>query len=387
MISVAPPASVAGVSPDQVLLRLPAAPAGNRSLRILARGQAGSAAAIATNIAPRGSLFRSLAPPVGSLLRLERGGRAEALPAHYLPRSGDRLLILVPPPPAPGTVTVTIENKVDGEAVLVSGEGAPRVVGRVKQPLRGIGRYAGTERAGRGQVISWSPTAVLVSTAGRQRRLDANDRPGEERGGFVVQPAEPALRGTTHPDSQLLLAAVPEGGKKLPVSRFFGLSAPLSSGDPMDPRPTQVEIRVDGGEWEPCPDLRGTVGEEQMTEMLKSALGEKRPVKNGITHLRFTFAGANEAAFQRRFRLAVTPASSEVQRGIATITADVMGTGVKFVQFFLNGRQVLLTNQSPYAWRWDTMQVPNGEHLIEIRGMDNNLTVVSSVTTKVIVDN
>ena len=90
---------------------------------------------------------------------------------------------------------------------------------------------------------------------------------------------------------------------------------------------------------------------------------------------------------ERRVLLATTPAAGKPQRGNVTITANVQGEGVSFVQFLLNGRVVQLTNQPPYNWYWDTLSEPNGEHLLEIRGLDLKLNVVSTVTTKVAVDN
>jgi hypothetical protein len=395
-LGVAPAGAVAGATPDHLLLRLPGGKGDVRSLRIAAREQSRpgvvpAASAIATDIPPRGSLFRFLAPPIGSRVVLDHGGKLEAPAPDYLPHSGDRLLILVARAPAAEAESVTIDNKAGGEVLLTTSGGATRVLGRVKQPLRGIGRYANTERAGSGAVISWSPTTVLVSTSGSARRPEANGQPAEERGGFVIQPAEPGLRGTTHPASQLLLEsaapAEPAAGAHPTISAFFGLPAPLSTGDPLDPRPTRVEVRIDGGAWEPCPDLRGTVGEEGMAQALQTALGGSRIVKTGITQLRFVFGAQTEEGFRRRLRLAITPAASAVQRGSVKITANVMGEGISFVTFLLDGYAVTIKNVPPYVWEWDTRKVANGEHLIEIRGIDAKGSVVSSVTTRVLVDN
>jgi hypothetical protein len=389
-ISVAPAGAVAGVTPDQLLIRLPADKERERSLRILSKNEAtvnASGAAIATDISSRGPLFCCLAPPTGSPVLLEQGDGVKPLTAAYVPRPGDRLLIFVTAPAAGDPPSLTIENREGGEVTLLVPGSAARPIARVKQALKGTGRYAGTERAGSGYVLSWSPTAVLVSTSGRSRRLDENGQPREERGGFVIQPAEPALRGATHPASQLLLEALPEGETRPPVSPLFGLPVPVSSGDPLDPLPTRIEVRIDEGVWESFPDLRGTIGEEQMVKALEEALGQGRTVKTGITHLRIAFGSTTDASFRRRLRLATTPAAPQPQRGLATITANVMGDGVTLISFFLNGVQAKLTNVPPYAWEWDTLKVPNGEHLIEIRGFDDKGVLVSTVMTRVLVDN
>lgn len=387
VITIAPPGAIAGVTPDHLILRVPPGKTGNRTLRVLCKDEAPSNAGIVTDLPSRAPLFRSIAPPIGSAVRLERAGKLDAVPPNFIPKSGDVFVIIVAPPALPQASVITIDNKVGGDVVLTNPGGVPKVLAKVKQPLKGIGRYEGTERAGSGAILSWSPTAVLVSTAGVMRKdVPANEVP-EERGGFVIQPAEPALRGTTHPDSQLLIEAVADTDGKPVVSPFFGIPAPLSSGDPLDPHPTHVEVRIDGGDWEPCPDLRGTINGDDLSKAMEKALGKERTVKQGITALRVVYGGAPDAALQRRLRLAVTPAAGPVQRGKVVISANVMGQGVTFVQFYLNGRLVQLTNQPPFNWNWDTTQVPNGEHMIEIRGLDDKLVVVTSVVTKVVVDN
>lgn len=388
VVGIAPAGSVAGIAPDTLLLRLTPAGGQNRTLRILSRGEPANGAAIVTDIPERGSLFRCVAPPIGSRVLLDHDPQPpQPLPAGYTPRIGDRLLIVVSGEYGVEPPSVTIENKVGGEVVLAVTGGVPKVLAKVKQPLTGIGRYAGTERAGSGSVVSWTPTAVTVSTAGQLRRPAENGQAGEERGGFVIQPAEPKLQGATHTASQLLLEAVPEGNTKPPISRFFGLAAAVTNGDPVDTGATRVEVKIDGGEWEPLPDLRGAVNADNMAAALKQALGPDREVKTGITDLRLTFGALTSSGMKRRLLLATTPASPGAQRNVVQITADVMGEGIALVAFYLDGKQAKITNIPGYTWTWDTRGVANGEHLIEIRGLDSNSVIVTTVVTKVIVDN
>jgi hypothetical protein len=385
-IKVAPEGAVAAAAPESLTLRLPTAKTGNRTLRILAKGETHSAGAIATDIPGRGSLFRYAAPPIGSPVLVDRGGKNEPLPPGYLPRVGDRLTLLVTPQATAEGTVVTLENKVGGQVELVDPDGIRRAIAKVKQPLRGIGRYAGTERAGTGALLSWSPTAVLVCTAGTARRPDEGEMPAEERGGFVIQPAEPALRGTTHPASQVLIEAVAaEGEPKPAVSPFFGLGAPLSTGDALDPRPTKVEVRIDGGDWEPCPDLRGTLDTDDLPRAVQTAVG--RNIRDGITHIRVVIGGLGGPGLARRLKMATVPLSEKVQRGKVNISANVTGEGIVYVQFFLDGALVQLTNRPPYTWSWDTLKTANGDHLIEIRGLNDKLAPVTTVMMRVLVDN
>ena len=386
VLTVVPGASVVGVNPDRVQLRLPSDKA-VRTLDIFSKSETATAASIATDIPTRGALFRSLAPAVGSRVLLQREGSLGPVPAAYVPKVGDVLLIQVPRLADKEPPTITLENKVDGEVVLSTTGGAPKLIAKVKQPLRGVGRYSNTERSGSGTVVAWSPLNVLISTSGVRRKVDADGKVTEERGGFVIQPVEPGLKGATNPASQMLLEGVPEGETKTPVSRFFGLPVPLSTGDPLDATGTRVEVRLDDGEWEPFPDLRGSLSEAAYMKALQDAAGPGRTLQKGITHMRFRLGTSAEAAIQRRAKLASLPPAGPPQRGRVTISANVMGEGIKFVAFFLDGEQVQLTNLPPYAWEWNTVDAANGEHLLEIRGMDDNLVLVNTVTTKVIVDN
>jgi hypothetical protein len=386
LITAVRPGSVAGVSAEHVTIRVPAARDQYRYLRIQAREQPETGAGIGTDIPLSGSLFRCLAPPPGSAVMIERDEKTEALAAGYLPQPGDRLVIIVRRG-ATFPAEVVIENRVDGQVTLTTQAGGARPIGRVKQPLRGIGRYSGTERAGNGAVVSWSPTVVTVSTAATMRRLDEKDQPLEDRGGFIIQPAEPNLQGTTNPASQVLIEALPSEQAKPVLSPFFGLPVPLTSGDPLDPIATRIDVRLDEGEWEPLPDLRGPLAPEQFLPALQEAVGAGRTLKTGITHLRVRFDNPTGPSLSRRIKLSITPGAEQPQRGPVKITANVMGEGVAIVSFFLDGALTMATNRSPFTWEWNTLKTANGPHLVEIRGTDDKGAVVTSVLRRVVVDN
>jgi hypothetical protein len=171
------------------------------------------------------------------------------------------------------------------------------------------------------------------------------------------------------------------------ISPFFGLPVPLSSGDPLDPVATRIEIRVDDGEWEPMPDLRGPVPPEKLATTLQEALGPNRMVKSGITHLRILFDNPTPPSLSRRIKLATASGADQPQRGAVKITANVMGDGISIVSFFLDGNLAMATNRMPYTWEWNTLTTANGPHLIEIRGTDLKGAIVTSVVRRVYVDN
>ncbi len=385
--SVHPPASVIGVSPEGLTIRVPSPRGTTRTLRVLANGEPASAATLVTDLPPRSGIFRCLAPRIGSTVHLERDDQLQAMPNPYLPKSGDRLVIaqtrsldLDPP-------SVVIENKVGGDVTYAATGGVPRLLARVKQPVLGIGRYSGTERAGAGSVVGWTPTAVIVSTSAHRRRLDPQGMPVEEKGGFVIQPSEPALKGVTHTDSQMLIEGLPEGTVRPSVSTFFALPGVVSNGDPLDEQGMRVQVKIDGGPWEPIPDLRGAINAPNFAAGLEAALGGGRKVKAGITHFRLIFPQVSDVSFQRRVQLGTLPLAEPPQRGQSRISANIMGEGVVFVRFLLDGRVVSIRNVAPFTWDWDTTRSMNGEHLIEIQGMDGSFNTVTSVTVKVLVDN
>jgi hypothetical protein len=57
------------------------------------------------------------------------------------------------------------------------------------------------------------------------------------------------------------------------------------------------------------------------------------------------------------------------------------------VTFHLDGNMIAMLNRSPFTLRWNTRDWPNGEHLLEVRALDTNGTVLTFTRTLVVVDN
>lgn len=378
---VAPAGSVAGVAGNYILVRLPG-PAGSiRSMRITSSDHPVSASTIVTDLPAGAPLFRELAPAPGSrcLLAGEEGG--VPFPATYHPVPGERWIISVASQPEGSVSSLTIENKEGGSAIFQQPGGLPQLVGRVKRPLRGIGRYAGTENAGPGSLLSWTPLTVMIGTSARTTPAGA-----DSRGGFVIQPAELPLVGATHRASQMLIENV-QKKEPAPVAALFHLPFHLTPSGKPDETAGSVELRIDGGEWLRFPAMQGPVSEADFHAALQKALGLKEAPKMGVTHLRLLSPAVPAAVWRRRAQIASAAPVTELQRGVVNVSANVSPDEVKFVRFKLEGRQMLLTNISPFVWRWDTTGVPNGDYLIEIEGLDERLQVVSRVTARVRVAN
>src|SRR5439155_20115938 len=76
-----------------------------------------------------------------------------------------------------------------------------------------------------------------------------------------------------------------------------------------------------------------------------------------------------------------------VYKGRVTIRADVSGRGIQLVKFLLDGHLRAIINVPPYSWEWDTRTSPNGEHVIEIEGLDLTGKLINRTTSHVVVEN
>lgn len=74
--------------------------------------------------------------------------------------------------------------------------------------------------------------------------------------------------------------------------------------------------------------------------------------------------------------------------GILTINARLApGDTASAVTFLLNGDVSAILNHPPYAMRWDTRAWPDGEHLIEVRALDQAGAVLTQAKKLVVVNN
>src|SRR5262249_59564884 len=133
----------AGSEGDRVTTRVPTTLATPRWVRIAAVGASPNSAAFQTDIPAGDSIFRALAPPPGSRVLLAKELHDDPLPTNYLPHSGDRVVIICERS-AETPTSVFLENRAGGQVMMVTPLGEERPLGRVRQPLRGIGRYSGT---------------------------------------------------------------------------------------------------------------------------------------------------------------------------------------------------------------------------------------------------
>jgi len=437
----AAPGSVAAVSLDGITVRTDRAPAAGtpkqRIFRLLPAVRVASAAGIVTDL-PRGhAIFGSLAPPLGSEVRLEnrvpagRGG-TRPLPGGWVPQIGDHLVVLATVP-ASAPAMLVFENRAGGRVLSVSPSGDERVVGQVRRPLRGVARYPATAGTACGGVVLHHPAAVVVATT---------PAGAGELGGFLIQPASAFRRAP--PASRVPVQAFRESdpnaegpgeGSVLVVDRLaasgpvFGVPITLSPTGGSLAGETRVEARLDGGPWEPLPAAGGAAPAALTAEALSqqfAALGAPRRLSEGVTHLRLVLAPPSperlraalaQAIVEGGARLAAIPAHTVPPRhtirpgaahpkaqmpgspkGAAAkrprkatrtlrVVAHIQGQGIVYVMFYVDGQIRKMTNTPPFEWLWDTRATPNGTHSLEIRGADADGRILTTQTQPVAVYN
>lgn len=239
--------------------------------------------------AGRGPFGGRFAPFVGSPVFLQRvatddpelpppdgPGTLVPLPSDYIPRAGDRLVMVVSAP-ARELAALVIENRFGGEVVAEYTDGRIDPVARVVKPVVGVGGFPGSAFAGVGMVRANHPGVLEVSTS-----------PFGRTGSFQIVPQEhadtPALAYVRAGPSWLVVRAVRKGDRIAGTPPLFAETIRPWSGCPEEmPGPGQVERclcrSVADSPWQPL------------------AMEENRPSRDalrGMTWLRLEFQGASK---------------------------------------------------------------------------------------------
>jgi len=168
-------------------------------------------------------------------------------------------------------------------------------------------------------------------------------------------------------------------------------SPPLFSGcinlawDRSDPTHSyRTEVRIHGGDWQPPPQA---VGKDD-TAFTSGKLGR-------ITHIRLLFPKWDEdwvgeqIAREANAYAAASLANGKherLARGTIQILADLQGLGsFSYVLYFVDGRVAQISASAPYEFIWNTQHVGNGPHLIDIRvvGVDGSILRTASLRYRV----
>ena len=165
----APPGSVAASAVNAVHLTLSVEKEKGRTLSILPRHTVAPAAGESSFIAldsPAGTgFFGGWAPPVATPVLVQRkDGTIVRLERHGLPHEGDTLVIDVTESDRP--YLIDIENRPGGR-VLGWYDSGPKLLARVIRPLKGVGRFGGTEFQNIGRIRANHSGVIDISTTPR----------------------------------------------------------------------------------------------------------------------------------------------------------------------------------------------------------------------------
>jgi len=255
-----PPGSVAASAVNAVHLTLSVEDGRGRTISILPEHTVAPAAGEQSFISldsPAGTgFFGGWAPPVGTpVLVITGGGRRVPLQERGVPREGDTLVFEVAEYDAP--YIIDIENRPGGRIIGYYDRG-PRLLARVIRPVRGVGRFGGTEFQQVGRIRANHSGVIDVSTARRG-----------VVGGFQVLPL---LHAATSKEmssawqlTQWLIVAAPDGSPLPGTAPLF--SSNLVPGSQLTDklwdmwstygRKPLVLCRRDGGKWERLPEASG----------------------------------------------------------------------------------------------------------------------------------
>jgi len=246
-----------------------------------------TSSSIITDISAGTTIFAEEAPFVGSKVFIELDSRLKPLPRDYRPQEGDFIVIEMVPPSKKARA-IEFENRFGGQVKVVYGGRSKKVVAVVYKPVMGTGRFDGSIYVGQSRVRANHHGVIDVSTVPRADK--PFDGVKDNRGGFQIVPACHAM------DEEMLKAR--EGTQWMVIGPPNATDPPIDGTAPLFRgyiRPSdRVECRIDGGSWEPLPELYGKLDAAFSPMDLMAYFkgkGIDRTVRSGLTHLRIVLQG------------------------------------------------------------------------------------------------
>lgn len=255
----ASPGTVAASAVNAVHLTLSVEKDAGRTMSILplhtVAPAAGEKAFITLDVPAGTGFFGGWAPPVGTKVQVRKAdGRLVPLEVNGLPSPGEELIFDVQEEERP--YIIDVENRPGGR-VLGWYSWGPKVLARVIRPVRGVGRFGGTEFQARGRIRANHSGVIDVSTAGRG-----------VTGGFQVLPflhsKSKEMGGAWQLTQWLIIASETERALPGTAPLFLGNLVPGSQLSDVlwdtwstYGRKPLVLCRMDGGPWEKLPEKGG----------------------------------------------------------------------------------------------------------------------------------
>lgn len=335
-------------------------------------GHVAGASGICTDIPTGKAIFRNLSPFVGNPVFLQVTDRLITLPNGYIPQEGDTLVILVQIP-SRYPREIILENKAGGLIQAVYPDGT-ETIARVERAVRGIGRFDATGYTGVGRINTNHTGVITISTAPIADGAKDGSA-GETRGGFMIQPSRHAK--TSPEEAQILVAA--------PVSKdapWLEGAPPLFSsciGPAYDPASEEnsfrVDIRTSKSDWRRLPPLVGKRDD---------ALTNLPGVGGSVTHIRIAFPKFSEDWIEAQLKACreayVSSALEQARKKGAMVVSDVLTlvlnaeglAGVRLVNLYVDGELRGTSNSPPYTFPLSAAKLPAGEHVAELRAVDEH---------------
>lgn len=375
-------------------------PEDSRPARLSLAPAAGPKSAVATpgtifvTGAGGAGLFGPLLPLVGNSVWMELIDATSDSPVQPLFPASERALVIAVWQPAQSWVRLTWDNRSGGVVEGLSTDGSTRALGRVLQPLAGVGRFDGTPLAGHGRTTSIQPGSWVVSTV--ERFGDYRVGVGKERrGGFRIQSTQGAVASGRN-DATLLFETDASGqDNRIPTVRSgWELACHWSEG-------ARWECRIDDSPWMPLPIATGPriaafTGDDWAAAPFR--LGG-RPIRKGVTALRVHLPARSSESIRK-----VVDDLVRNDRARRAVDARLRGTPVvqgryvvrvrptdpsraRFVRLSVDGRVVAFSNVAPFDLPWDTTRVADGEYTLVVEILDNSGAAIATTTRSVVVDN
>ena len=274
--------------------------------------------------------------------------------------------------PAPAeTYSLRVENVLYGRVEISLDRGRHQIlVGRVLRP----GVQTGSEKAAKapGTVLRGGEAGVAFAIApGKGMKLLPAPPGKTARAGKKAPPTPPGI-GTDIPAGTGLFGdLVPPAGASVGVIA----DTPRESPFPADYLPALEDVFVFHVRL-PLPPAVGTQTEAERD----SALRER--VRVEVTALQKAYAAGAVARARSAGRRIVS--------GTVTLRAQLPEgepDPITAVTYMLDGRFIAAQDTAPFVYSWNTRNVEEGEHVLEIRAVNRNARPVTQIRALVVVQN
>ena len=351
-------------------------------------GHISGASGIYTDIPAGKSLFRELAPYVGSCTFLQSGdGGLHPLSDNYVPQVGDALIIIVRHPVNP-LMQMVFENTTGGAVTATYADGTQQVVTHVGRPVQGVGRFDGTSYTGVGAINTNHTCVLTISTAPVTTSTELEGVGDERRGGFQIEPA--------YHNTQTEEASAPQVMIIGPFKSHFHLlevTPPVFWGtfslawSPQEQSTSwicDIQTASKPGEWQPMPTIIGNQW-DAFNKLGVTAFRVHRQKAEDSSVIDKWIAD-DHTLYSASGKELAKEGKIDVAHGVMPVQVDLV-TDPSYVSLYVDGDFSAMTNNSPFSFEWDSTTVPDGEHLIEARAVDTDGDVISSLRELVWVDN